>query len=318
MPQPPRRCARVPLVRGLIRLFSALAPLFRGAGVAGRGERLLLVAALLAPLSLIVLPQSASLPVGIGTAVVLLAWMLRGRTLFLHGAEHRAIAAAEERRLVATWHAEAKPSRFAPRCGTNFAALVVPVSIAVRPRLAGGAGALHALRRLAALAGADDGALADRAGLALRVARVFLLPGLALQRVTTREPSDEETRLALTAVASCCGANSPRDKGFGASTPIEKVRCRPSTVATSASRRPSACSGAPASARARARPSGSRKLGLDGAVHSLTHPRPRAAERARARTTTTATRSRPSTPGATTTSGGSTGWCARRSRSSSG
>ena len=59
MPQPPEALRRVPLVRGLIRLFSALAPLFRGAGVAGRGERLLLVAALLAPLSLIVLPQSA-------------------------------------------------------------------------------------------------------------------------------------------------------------------------------------------------------------------------------------------------------------------
>jgi uncharacterized protein YqhQ len=35
-----------------------------------------------------------------------------------------------------------------------------------------------------------------------RFARVFLLPGLALQRLTTREPSDEETRLALTAVAA--------------------------------------------------------------------------------------------------------------------
>src|SRR5204863_390564 len=34
------------------------------------------------------------------------------------------------------------------------------------------------------------------------VARAFLLPGLALQRLTTREPSDEETRIALTAVAS--------------------------------------------------------------------------------------------------------------------
>jgi uncharacterized protein YqhQ len=35
-----------------------------------------------------------------------------------------------------------------------------------------------------------------------RVAAVFLFPGLALQRLTTREPSDEETRLALTAVAA--------------------------------------------------------------------------------------------------------------------
>jgi uncharacterized protein YqhQ len=35
-----------------------------------------------------------------------------------------------------------------------------------------------------------------------RVAHAFLLPGLALQRLTTREPADDETRLALTAVAA--------------------------------------------------------------------------------------------------------------------
>jgi uncharacterized protein YqhQ len=32
--------------------------------------------------------------------------------------------------------------------------------------------------------------------------QTFLLPGLALQRVTTREPRLDETRLALTAVAA--------------------------------------------------------------------------------------------------------------------
>ena len=202
MPSPPRGVRRIPLLRGLVRLFSALAPLFRGAGVAGRSERLLLVAALLAPLSLVVLPRSASLPVGVGTAVVLLAWMLRGRTLFLHGAEHRAIAAAEERRLVATWDAEARPSRFAPRCGTNFAALVVPVSVAF-DRLWPLPAALYTPFAITLLSLALTMELwqivqTSRA----RAARVFLLPGLALQRLTTREPSDEETRLALTAVAA--------------------------------------------------------------------------------------------------------------------
>ncbi len=202
MPTPPRLLHRVPLLRGLVRLSSALTPLFRGAGVAGRGERLLLVAALLAPLSLIFLPQSASLPLGVGTGVVLLAWMLRGRTLFLHGAEHRAIAAAEERRLVATWRAEVRPSRFAPRCGTNFAALVVPVSV-VADRLWPLPAALYTpfavtLVSLALTMELWQVVQASRS----RVARVFLLPGLALQRLTTREPSDAETRLALTAVAS--------------------------------------------------------------------------------------------------------------------
>jgi uncharacterized protein YqhQ len=202
MPAPPRAVRRIPLLRGLVRLFSALAPLFRGAGVARRGERLLLVVLLLAPLSLIFLPESAALPLGVGTAVVLLAWMLRGRTLFLHGAEHRAIAAAEEHRLVATWDAEARPSRFAPRCGTNFAALVVPVSL-LFDRLWPLPAALYTPFAVTLLSLALTMELwqlvqTSRA----RAARLFLLPGLALQRLTTREPALAETQLALTAVAS--------------------------------------------------------------------------------------------------------------------
>jgi uncharacterized protein YqhQ len=39
-------------------------------------------------------------------------------------------------------------------------------------------------------------------GSAKRVAKAFLLPGLGLQRLTTREPRLEETRIALRAVAS--------------------------------------------------------------------------------------------------------------------
>jgi len=35
-----------------------------------------------------------------------------------------------------------------------------------------------------------------------RLARIVLLPGLCLQRLTTREPELAETRVALTAVAS--------------------------------------------------------------------------------------------------------------------
>jgi uncharacterized protein YqhQ len=202
MPAPPRVVRRVPLLRGLVRLFAALSPLFRGTGVARRGERVLLVVLLLAPLSLIFLPQSASLPLGIGTAVALLAWMLRGRTLFLHGAEHRAIAAAEEHRLVATWNAEARPSRFAPRCGTNFAALVVPVAV-LFDRLWPLPTALYTPFAVTLLSLALTMELWQVVQTSrTRAARIFLLPGLALQRLTTREPALEETQLALTAVAA--------------------------------------------------------------------------------------------------------------------
>ena len=202
MPRPPRWLRRVPLVRGLARLGLALTPLFGGRGVARTKERFFLAAALLAPLSLLVLPDSASTPIGVATAVVLLAWLLRGRTLFLHGAEHRAIAAAEEGRLLETWRGTARPSRFSPRCGTNFAALVVPVSLGADRLwpLTGAAYTPLAVTLVSLALTMELWQLVQASS--LRIARVFLVPGLALQRLTVREPSAEETRIALTAVAS--------------------------------------------------------------------------------------------------------------------
>ncbi len=202
MPSPPGFVRRVPLLRGLVRLGLALAPLFRGSNVARPRERAFLAAAMLAPLSLVFLPKSAGLPLAIVLAVLLLGWLLRGRTLFLHGAEHRAIAAAESGSLVAAWEGLARPSRFSPRCGTSFAALVVPVSV--------GAGQLWPL---AAAAYTPFVVTLVSLGLTMelwqlvqtsryRAAQVFLLPGLALQRLTTREPSVEETQVALSAAAS--------------------------------------------------------------------------------------------------------------------
>src|SRR2546423_3080415 len=129
MPQPSAVFRAVPLLRGLVRLGASLSPLFRRTGVARGRERLFLAAAVLAPFLFFVLPHSVSLAAGFAVTIGLLAWMLRGRTLFLHGAEHRAIAAAEERLLTRTWAGDARPSRFSLRCGTNFAALVLPVTL---------------------------------------------------------------------------------------------------------------------------------------------------------------------------------------------
>src|SRR4029077_9250123 len=49
MPSLPEWLPRIPLARGLARLGLSLAPLFRRSGVAGRRERPLLAAALIAP-----------------------------------------------------------------------------------------------------------------------------------------------------------------------------------------------------------------------------------------------------------------------------
>ena len=203
MPQASPTVRHIPLLRGLARLGASLSPLFRRQGVARRRERWLLLAAVLAPCLSFFLPAPFGLLVGVAVTLGLVGWMLRGRTLHLHGAEHRAIAAAEERRLEATWLGEARPSRFSPRCGTNFAALVAPVTFlfdrlwmlptaAVVTPLAVTLVSLALTMELWQLVQSSN----------RRAARALLLPGLALQRLTTREPSIEETQVALRAVAA--------------------------------------------------------------------------------------------------------------------
>ena len=192
----------VPLLRGLARLATALAPLARSGGVAGRRERAFLLAAVLAPCGLAFLPERVGLAAGLLLGAALVAWMLRGRTLSLHGAEHRAIAAVEERRLVAAWTGAAHPSRFALRCGTNFAALALPVA-AVADRLWPLPLTLWSPLAVAVLSLAVTMEVWQVVQASSHpVARAFMAPGLALQRLTTREPTLEETQVALRAVAS--------------------------------------------------------------------------------------------------------------------
>jgi uncharacterized protein YqhQ len=202
MPAPRGRLRKVPLVRGLVRLGLAMSPLFRRGGVARPRERLLLVAAVGAPLLFAFLPERLSLLAGLGATLGLVLWLLRGRTLALHGAEHRAIAAAEERRLADTWSGAARPTRFATRCGTNFAALVLPVAVILQ-RVWPFAPTIYASAAvvLLSLALTMELWLAVE-GSTRRIARAVLLPGLVLQRLTTREPRLDETHVALRAVES--------------------------------------------------------------------------------------------------------------------
>jgi uncharacterized protein YqhQ len=201
MPQAPRALRAVPFARGLVRLAASLSPLFKRTGVARGRERLFLIVAVVAPLALVFAPHWIGLGVGALTTVALLGWLLRGRTLYLHGAEHRAIAAAEERKLIDTWNGLVRPSRFSLRCGTNFAALLMPVAV-----FGGRLWPLPATAFTPLVVSVLALALTMELWLLVqgsrRLARVVLLPGLGLQRITTREPELDETRVALTAVAS--------------------------------------------------------------------------------------------------------------------
>jgi hypothetical protein len=198
MPRAPKALRRVPLIRGLLRLGSSISPIVRRDGVVRTGERWFLIAVLLAPLALFLLPSRIQLALGVLLSVSMLAWLLRGRTLRLHGAEHRAIAAVEQRRLLSTWAGTAHPSRFAARCGTNFAALVLPIA-AIFDRIAWSVPA--AVVAVISLSLTMELWVAIE-GRTHRVARAFLVPGLLLQRLTTREPRIDETQVALRATAS--------------------------------------------------------------------------------------------------------------------
>lgn len=201
MPQAPRALRAVPFARGLVRLAASLSPLFKRTGVARGRERLFLIVAVVAPLALVFAPHWIGLGVGALITLALLGWLLRGRTLYLHGAEHRAIAAAEERKLIDTWNGLVRPSRFSLRCGTNFAALLMPVAV-----FGGRLWPLPATAFTPLVVSVLALALTMELWLLVqgsrRLARVVLLPGLGLQRITTREPELDETRVALTAVAS--------------------------------------------------------------------------------------------------------------------
>ncbi len=202
MPRPPEALQRIPLARGLVRLWASLAPVLRRKGVAKSRERWLILAAVFAPLLLGFAGGSWSTASGIVLSLLLLVTILRGRALHLHGAEHRAIAAAEERRLAATWHGTALPSRFSPRCGTNFAALAMPVTFGA-DRLLPLAPEVWTPAVAVVLALAFTMELWRLVQSSARGPwRLFLLPGLALQRLTTREPRLDETQVALRAVAA--------------------------------------------------------------------------------------------------------------------
>ena len=202
MPTPPEVLQHIPLARGLVRLWASLAPVFRRKGVAKRRERWLLLSAIFAPVALGVFGGPWSGTAGAVLSLLLLVTILRGRALHLHGAEHRAIAAAEERRLAATWAGHARPSRFSLRCGTNFAALALPVTFAAdRVLPLAPAFWTPAVALVFALAFTMElWRLVQQSS--RRALRLFLLPGLALQRLTTREPRLDETQVALRAVAA--------------------------------------------------------------------------------------------------------------------
>lgn len=122
------------------------------------------------------------------------------RVFMYHGAEHKVVN-AWERGVPLVVEEVQRQSRFHPRCGTSFLLVVVLVAVVVfsllgKPPLWGRVASRVALVPL--IAGVAYEVI--RAGARFPWFRPVVLPGLWLQRLTTREPDDGQVEVAIRAL----------------------------------------------------------------------------------------------------------------------
>ncbi|MFP4135572.1 MAG: DUF1385 domain-containing protein [Candidatus Bipolaricaulota bacterium] len=136
------------------------------------------------------------------------------RVFQYHGAEHKSVYAYENDRDLVVDEAR-EYSTLHPRCGTAFLMIVLVVAILTFSLVGNPPLLLKIISRLLLLpvvAGVSyeilkfSGRHADNPFL-----RPFLLPGLALQKITTREPSDEQLEVALEAIKRVVGSDGSNE-----------------------------------------------------------------------------------------------------------
>lgn len=131
-----------------------------------------------------------------------------------HGAEHKTIA-CHEAELPLTVENVRKQTRFHKRCGTSFIFIVLIISILVMclvpftitwQRIVASLALLPVVVGLSyeciRLAGNNDNIFT----------RILSAPGLAMQRITTREPDDSMIEIAIAAMKPCIPENKEEDR----------------------------------------------------------------------------------------------------------
>jgi len=125
------------------------------------------------------------------------------RVFQYHGAEHKAIAAYENGDPL-TVEAAQKYSTEHIRCGTNFLLTVMVISIASHAVFGNPGWAVLVASRVLGIpivAGLSYEVIRAAANHAdKRWVRALMLPGLSLQRLTTREPDDDQVEVAIASV----------------------------------------------------------------------------------------------------------------------
>lgn len=124
------------------------------------------------------------------------------RVFMYHGAEHKTIACYEAEEPLTPENA-AKHSRLHPRCGTNYLFLVMAVSILFFAAIGWNSNFLARLAMrlifLPVVAGLSYEVLRFAAKYDNWFTRILRAPGMALQKLTTKEPTPDMLEVAITA-----------------------------------------------------------------------------------------------------------------------
>lgn len=131
-----------------------------------------------------------------------------------HGAEHKTIA-CHEAELPLTIENVRKQSRFHKRCGTSFIFIVLIISILVMclvPFTVTWQRVVASLVLLPFIVGISYECIRLAGNHDNLFTRILSAPGLAMQRITTREPDDSMIEIAITALKECIPEDKSEDK----------------------------------------------------------------------------------------------------------
>lgn len=136
------------------------------------------------------------------------------RQYMYHGAEHKTIA-CHEAELPLTVENVRKQTRFHKRCGTSFIFIVLIVSIFVMcfvPSMDKWIRILVSLGLLPLVVGISYEFIRLAGNRDNLFTRILSAPGLAMQRLTTREPDDGMIEIAIAALTPCIPEDKEEDK----------------------------------------------------------------------------------------------------------
>jgi uncharacterized protein YqhQ len=158
------------------------------------------------------LDGSIRIAVFIGFLLLLAQWKEVQRVFEYHGAEHKVVWAFEQRGPIDVATAHACP-RFHPRCGTSFLLVVMGIAMVVYLFLPFHSFWLRFAGRIALLpviAGVSYECIRFAARTQGRLWKWASLPGLWLQRITTREPDDGQIETAIKALETAMALEQNR------------------------------------------------------------------------------------------------------------